>query len=81
VGAFMLAYHAQVPVVPVVTMDFHNLYDRRRFWSTGGTLKVKILEPISMDGLTEDDLKPLMNRTREAMLAELKRISPPRAAH
>ncbi|KAJ2383949.1 1-acylglycerol-3-phosphate O-acyltransferase [Coemansia sp. RSA 2611] len=81
VGAFLLAYHARVPVVPVVTMDFHNLYDRRRFWSTSGTLKVKILEPVLLDGLGEDDLKPLMNRTRETMLAELKRISPPRIAH
>ncbi|KAJ2452500.1 1-acylglycerol-3-phosphate O-acyltransferase [Coemansia sp. RSA 2336] len=81
VGAFLLAYHARVPVVPVVTMDFHNLYDKRRFWSTSGTLKVKILQPISLDGLTEDDLKPLMNRTRDTMLAELHRISPPRIAH
>ncbi|KAJ2148021.1 1-acylglycerol-3-phosphate O-acyltransferase [Coemansia sp. RSA 530] len=81
VGAFLLAYHAQVPVVPVVVMDFHNLHNSRRFWSTSGTLKIKILEPVSLDGLAEDDLKPVMDRTRESMLVELKRISPPRIVH
>ncbi|KAJ2162177.1 1-acylglycerol-3-phosphate O-acyltransferase [Coemansia sp. RSA 552] len=80
VGAFLLAYHAKVPIVPVVVMDFHNLYDRRNFWSAPGTLKVKVLEPISLDGLQESDLKDLMNRTRDRMLAELQLISPPRIA-
>ncbi|KAI9506122.1 hypothetical protein BX070DRAFT_250023 [Coemansia spiralis] len=78
VGAFMLAYHAKVPVVPVVVMDFHNLYYKRRFWSAPGTLKVKILEPVPMEGVREEDLKDIMEQTRDRMLAELKTISPPR---
>ncbi|KAJ1735233.1 1-acylglycerol-3-phosphate O-acyltransferase [Coemansia biformis] len=80
-GAFLLAYHARVPVVPVVVMDFHNIYDRRRFWCAPGTLRVKILEPVSLDGVAEDELRSLTDRTRERMLAELRRISPARAAH
>ncbi|KAJ2611723.1 1-acylglycerol-3-phosphate O-acyltransferase [Coemansia sp. RSA 1365] len=80
-GAFLLAYHAKVPLVPVVVMDFHNIYDKRRFWSAPGILKVKILDPIPMDGVSEAGLKQLMDSTRERMLAELQQISPPRIAH
>ncbi|KAI7828454.1 hypothetical protein BX661DRAFT_193814 [Kickxella alabastrina] len=78
VGAFLLAYHAKVPVVPVVVMDIHNLYNKRRLWSSGGTLKIKILEPVPMADVREEDLKDIMNATRDRMLAELKKISPER---
>ncbi|KAJ1665894.1 1-acylglycerol-3-phosphate O-acyltransferase [Coemansia sp. RSA 1813] len=77
-GAFQLAYHAKVPIVPVVVMDFHNLYNKRRLWSAPGTLKIKILEPVSMDNVREEDLKLIMNQTRDRMLAGLREISPPR---
>ncbi|KAJ2768526.1 1-acylglycerol-3-phosphate O-acyltransferase [Coemansia nantahalensis] len=80
-GAFLLAYHARVPVVPVVVMDFHNIYNRRRFWCAPGSVRVKILEPVSLDGIAEDNLRPLIDSTRERMLAELRLISPARAAN
>ncbi|KAJ2020281.1 1-acylglycerol-3-phosphate O-acyltransferase [Coemansia sp. RSA 922] len=79
-GAFLLAYHAKVPIVPVVAMDFHNLYNKRKFWSMPGTFKIKVMEPISMEGVKEEDLKDLMNQTRDRMLVELRKISPPRIA-
>ncbi|KAJ1961629.1 1-acylglycerol-3-phosphate O-acyltransferase [Dipsacomyces acuminosporus] len=78
IGAFLLAYHAKVPIVPVVVMDFHNLYYKKKFWSVSGTLKLKVLKPIPMDNVKEEDLKDLMNKTRDLMLEELKKISPPR---
>ncbi|KAJ2722377.1 1-acylglycerol-3-phosphate O-acyltransferase [Coemansia sp. Benny D115] len=81
IGAFLLAYHAKVPIVPVVTMDFHNMYEKRTMWSAPGTIKVKVLEPIPMDGVREEDLKDVMATTRERMLEELRRISPAREAH
>ncbi|KAI8322436.1 acyltransferase-domain-containing protein [Martensiomyces pterosporus] len=81
VGAFLLAYHAKVPIVPVVIMDFHNLYEKKTFWSVSGTLKVKVLKPIPMDNVKEEDLKDVMNKTRDLMLEELKKISPPRINH
>ncbi|KAJ1903925.1 1-acylglycerol-3-phosphate O-acyltransferase [Coemansia sp. IMI 209127] len=77
-GAFQLAYHAKAPILPVVTMDFHNLYNKRSSWSVPGTLKVKILEPVSMDNVREEDLTTIMNQTRNRMLAGLQEISPPR---
>ncbi|ORX67825.1 acyltransferase [Linderina pennispora] len=80
IGAFLLAYHAKVPIVPVVVQDFHNIYCKKKFWSAPGTLKVKILKPIPMDTVKEDDLKEVMNKTRDIMLEELKNISPPRIA-
>ncbi|KAJ2510872.1 1-acylglycerol-3-phosphate O-acyltransferase [Coemansia sp. RSA 1939] len=79
-GAFLLAYHAKVPIVPVVVMDFYNIYNKRRSWSAPGTLKIKVLKPIPMDGVREEDLDTIMNQTRDLMLAELKKISPPRIA-
>ncbi|KAJ2539760.1 1-acylglycerol-3-phosphate O-acyltransferase [Coemansia sp. RSA 1933] len=77
-GAFQLAYHAKVPVLPVVAMDFHNLYCKRSFWSVPGSLKVRILDPVSMDNVREEDLADIMNHTRDRMLAALRDISPPR---
>ncbi|KAJ2786175.1 1-acylglycerol-3-phosphate O-acyltransferase [Coemansia javaensis] len=80
-GAFLLAYHARVPVVPVVVMDFHSIYNRSRYWFAPGTIRVKVLEPVALDGVAEDALQTLADSTRERMLAELRRISPARAAH
>ncbi|KAJ2379327.1 1-acylglycerol-3-phosphate O-acyltransferase [Coemansia sp. RSA 2607] len=80
-GAFLLAYHAKVPIVPVVVMDIHNIYDKRSFWSAPGTMRVKVLAPISVDGMREDELKGLMEDTRARMLEELHKISPARERH
>lgn len=80
IGAFLLAYHAKVPVVPVVVMDFHNIYNKKHFWSVPGTLKVKVLEPIPMNNVKEEDLKDIMDSTRDRMLAELRNLSPQRIA-
>ncbi|KAJ1647104.1 1-acylglycerol-3-phosphate O-acyltransferase [Coemansia erecta] len=81
VGAFLLAYHAKVPIVPVVVMDIHNIYDKHSFWSVPGKLRVKVLDPIPMDSVREEDLKDLMNSTRERMMVELRQISPAREQH
>ncbi|KAJ2005197.1 1-acylglycerol-3-phosphate O-acyltransferase [Coemansia thaxteri] len=78
IGAFQLAYHAKVPIVPVVAMDFHNIYNKRKFWCAPGKFKIRVLEPISLEGVKEEDLGELMNQTRERMLVELRSLSPPR---
>ncbi|PVZ98068.1 hypothetical protein BB558_005933, partial [Smittium angustum] len=40
-GAFLLARHAKVPIVPLVISDFHNFYNLKNWWSCGGTIKLR----------------------------------------
>jgi len=72
-GAFKLAIEAQAPIQPVcfslrhITMDFKK-------WCTG-TVRVKCLEPISTQGLSEDDAVDLAVKTRKLIEAECINIS------
>ncbi|WVN85990.1 uncharacterized protein L203_101148 [Cryptococcus depauperatus CBS 7841] len=77
-GAFHLAIQAQIPVVPVVCENYHQLFDgKTRFES--GVLKIKILPPIPTTGLTSDDVTSLTESTRELMIKTLCEISAPPA--
>ncbi|CEH18256.1 1-acylglycerol-3-phosphate o-acyltransferase [Ceraceosorus bombacis] len=72
-GAFHLAVQAQVPIVPVVCENYNRLFDgKTRF--EGGTIRIKVLEPISTQGLGKDDVNDLTTRVRELMLKELKEM-------
>ncbi|CAE7225415.1 unnamed protein product [Rhizoctonia solani] len=72
-GAFHLAVQAGVPIVPVVCENYWRLY--RKGTLDEGTLKIKVLPPISTAGLTAADVTELAERTRETMLATLRDIS------
>ncbi|ORX40248.1 hypothetical protein BD324DRAFT_641151 [Kockovaella imperatae] len=77
-GAFYLAVQSELPIIPVVCQNYHHLFDgKTRFRS--GTLKIKVLPPISTVGKTTDDVPELMNQTRDAMVAALREISTPTA--
>ncbi|WRT63542.1 uncharacterized protein IL334_000447 [Kwoniella shivajii] len=75
-GAFHLAVEAQVPIVPVVVENYHRLFDGRTRFDCG-TLKIKVLPPISTIGLSSEDVTKLSEDTREKMLSTLKEISAP----
>ncbi|EUC56184.1 1-acylglycerol-3-phosphate acyltransferase, putative [Rhizoctonia solani AG-3 Rhs1AP] len=72
-GAFHLAVQAGVPIVPIVCENYWRLY--RKGTLDEGTLKIKVLPPISTAGLTAADVTELAERTRETMLATLRDIS------
>ncbi|KAJ1308365.1 hypothetical protein OPQ81_004074 [Rhizoctonia solani] len=72
-GAFHLAVQAGVPIVPVVCENYWRLY--RKGTLDEGTLKIRVLPPISTKGLTAADVTELAERTRETMLATLRDIS------
>ncbi|KAG8898916.1 hypothetical protein FRB99_007065 [Tulasnella sp. 403] len=74
-GAFHLAVQAGVPIVPVVCENYWRLYHKRVF--EGGTIRLKVLRPISTTGLTSGDVTDLSIRTREMMLKALQEISEP----
>ncbi|PWO00507.1 acyltransferase-domain-containing protein [Tilletiopsis washingtonensis] len=78
-GAFHLAVQAQVPVVPVVCENYHRLFDgKTRF--EGGTIRIKVLEPVPTKGLTADDVTDLTTRVRSLMLKELQAMDSERDA-
>lgn len=72
-GAFKLAIEAGVPIQPVC----YSLRDKTMDYSKyrSGTIKVKCLEPISTEGLTQDDAVDLAVRCRKLMEAECIEIS------
>jgi len=76
-GAFHLAVQANVPIVPVVCENYWHLYHKGVFES--GTLKIKVLPPISTTGLTTADVPDLVERIRAQMIAALREISDPNA--
>jgi lysophosphatidate acyltransferase len=76
-GAFHLAVQSGLPIVPVVTENYWNLYHKGFF--NPGTFKVKALPPISTEGLTAADVTDLAIRVHKQMLETLREISDPNA--
>ncbi|QRV72360.1 acyltransferase [Ceratobasidium sp. AG-Ba] len=72
-GAFHLAVQAGVPIIPVVCENYWRLY--RKGTLDEGSLRIRVLPPISTQGLTPADVTELAERTREQMLDVLREIS------
>jgi 1-acyl-sn-glycerol-3-phosphate acyltransferase len=72
-GAFHLAVEAGVPLIPVTVIDNYRVADERVFASRPGVVHCVIGKPISMEGVTRQDLPALMERVRVEMEAELAR--------
>jgi len=72
-GAFYLAVQAGIPIVPVVTENYWKLY-HHGFFGTG-TLKVRVLPPVSTTDLGTADVNDLANQLRDQMFATLREIS------
>ncbi len=66
-GAFKLAIEGQYPILPIAV---HGTRDclRKNDWRLGrARAEVRVLEPISTEGLTDDDLSDLRDRVRAAI--------------
>ncbi|PWY93259.1 1-acyl-sn-glycerol-3-phosphate acyltransferase [Aspergillus sclerotioniger CBS 115572] len=74
-GAFHLAVKAGVPIVPVVTENYSHVLSPRNLRFEAGTIKIKVLPPISTEGLTSADVDALTKSTRESMLKTLLELS------
>jgi lysophosphatidate acyltransferase len=74
-GAFHLAVQAQVPIVPVVCANYDNVLNLKQKRFRPGVIDVTVLPPISTKGCTVDDVNRLVEKTRNAMLDELIRLS------
>ncbi len=66
-GAFRLAIAAQAPIVPVVAEPLTAIADSRRHLARPGRLRVRVLEPLSTEGLAAADVPALSSRVRERM--------------
>ena len=73
-GAFHMAIAAQVPVVPIVLSPVTRVLDfkARRL---GGTMRVKVLPPVSTQGLTRDDVDALTQKVRGQMVEAFRSLA------
>lgn len=72
-GGFHLAVQGGLPVIPIVTENYWRIYHKGIFEK--GTIKVRVLPPVSTTGLTSADVSELANRVRDQMLVSLREIS------
>ncbi len=70
-GAFSLAIAAGLPILPLAVHGTRSAL-RKNDWRLGhSSAEVRILEPISTDGLTEDAVDALREQVRDRIAAEL----------
>ncbi|KAL4925018.1 1-acylglycerol-3-phosphate O-acyltransferase SLC1 [Aspergillus undulatus] len=74
-GAFHLAVKAGVPVVPVVVENYSHILAPKKSIFKAGSIKIRVLPPISTKGLTTEDVDGLTKSTQETMLKHLLEIS------
>ncbi|KAI6034998.1 hypothetical protein F5J12DRAFT_7781 [Pisolithus orientalis] len=72
-GAFHMAAQAGIPIIPVVCENYWRIYHKGVFDT--GTIKLRVLPPISTVGLTVADVSELAARVRDQMLDTLREIS------
>lgn len=75
-GAFTLAISAGVPILPLAVHGTRSAL-RKSDWRLGRSdAEVRVLEPISTDGLTPADVADLRERVRDVIAAELATMRP-----
>lgn len=75
-GAFHLAVQAQVPIIPIVMSSYQDFYSKKeRRFTSPGRCQVRVLPPVSTEGLTPDDVPALADSVRHSMLTIFREIS------
>jgi len=74
-GAFHLAVQAQVPIVPIVVANYAHVLNVKKKLFNPGVIDVSVLPAIPTKGMTVADVDGLVNKTRDAMLEEIIRLS------
>jgi 1-acyl-sn-glycerol-3-phosphate acyltransferase len=74
-GAFYMALQLQAPVVSIVCSRIERLVNFKKKYARSGNLVVRVLPPISTQGLSVNEVVPLLERTRTQMLGTLLEIS------
>ncbi|RUO22991.1 1-acyl-sn-glycerol-3-phosphate acyltransferase [Aliidiomarina minuta] len=71
-GAFHTALQADVPIVPVCMSSTHDQVKLNRW--RNGTVILEMMAPISTEGLTKNDVRPLMQQCHEQMDAKIAEL-------
>lgn len=71
-GAFVTAIHAGVPIVPVCCSSYLDHFELGQL--NNGTAKLKVLPPVSTEGLTQKDAAQLMQKVEADMLATIQKL-------
>ena len=74
-GAFRLAIETGVPILPLAVHGTRTAL-RKNDWRYGRSVaEVRVLEPVSTDGLTLDDVADLRERVRDTIAAEVAKMA------
>lgn len=73
-GAFHFAQQAQIPIVPYVVSNYSNIWNWETQTSTPGTIKIRVLDPVSTEGLKTSDVASLTESTRARMVAAAEEL-------
>lgn len=73
-GAFHLAVQGGIPIVPVVVSNTSTIMNPRWGVFNRGKITVRVLEPISTEGMQPEDVGPLCNRVHDLMQEELLKV-------
>lgn len=77
-GAFYMAIATGVPIVPVVVGPVSDVFSLQQRHVRPGTVHVRVLEPITSEGLTDADVEQLLTTVRARMSEALAELT---AAH
>jgi 1-acyl-sn-glycerol-3-phosphate acyltransferase len=79
-GAFRLAIDAGVPILPLAVVGTRDALVKKDWRFGRSRAEVRILDPITTDGLDNDDVPALRERTRGTIAATLATMRAERAA-
>jgi len=68
-GAFRLAIEHQAPILPLAVCGTRDALPQHDWRLGNARAEVRVLDPISTEGLTMDDMPALRERTREVIVA------------
>ncbi|MDY8137175.1 lysophospholipid acyltransferase family protein [Aquimarina sp. 2201CG5-10] len=71
-GAFRLAIDHHIPILPLVFFDNKKRFSYTFFSGSPGVMRALVLKEISTEGMTQEDKKPLNEKTRNTILEKLK---------
>jgi 1-acyl-sn-glycerol-3-phosphate acyltransferase len=70
-GAFRLAIDTGVPILPLAVSGTHDALRPKDWRIHRATAKVRVLEPIEVEGLTHKDMYVLRDKVRSAIASEI----------
>ena len=73
-GGFHVAIETQLPIIPVVSAPIRHLVDFGRQVLQPGLIRVSVGEPIATQGMAHQDVDLLIDRVRQAMLAQYAEV-------